>query len=89
LGKPGYRAWKAGDLEVWKRYLEDGSIAVGLFNRGEQATDVTAEWAALGITGKQKVRDLWRQKDLGIFDSKYSSEVDKHGAVMLRMWPSE
>jgi alpha-galactosidase len=74
---------------VWKRYLEDGSIAVGLFNRGEKAADITAEWETLGITGKQKVRDLWRQKDLGIFDSKYSSEVSSHGAVMLRMWPSE
>ena len=35
LGKPGYRVSKDGDLEVWIRHLEDGSIAVGLFNRGE------------------------------------------------------
>ncbi len=89
MGKPGYRVWKDGDLEVWKRHLEDGSVAVGLFNRGEQAAAVTAEWEVLGIAGKQKVRDLWRQKDLGSFDTKYTSEVDRHGAVMLRMWPSE
>ena len=58
-------------MVIWrygKGHLEDGSIAVGLFNRGEKAADVTAEWTDLGITGKQRVRDLWRQKDLGSFD---------------------
>jgi alpha-galactosidase len=89
MGKPGYRVSRDGELEVWKRPLEDGSIAVGLFNRGEKATAVTVQWTALGITGKQIVRDLWRQKDLGSFEGRYSSEVGRHGAVMLRMWKAE
>ena len=89
MGKPGYRVSKEGDLEVWKRPLEDGSIAVGLFNRGDKTTNVTAQWNALGLTGKQKVRDLWRQKDLGSFEGEFSSEVGRHGAVMIRMWPVE
>jgi len=72
-----------------KRDLEDGSVAVGLFNRGEKSTNVTAQWSDLGVTGKQKVRDLWRQKDLGIFEGQYTAEVGRHGAVMLRMWPDE
>ncbi len=37
LGKPGRRVAKDGDQEVWARPLEDGSLAVGLFNRGEMA----------------------------------------------------
>jgi alpha-galactosidase len=86
LGKPGRRVWKGGDLEVWKRSLEDGSIAVGLFNRGEKTTAVSADWNDLGITGKQKIRDLWRQKDLGTFNGKFTSEVGKHGVVMIRIW---
>ncbi len=88
LGKPGYRVSRDGDFEVWKRPMEDGSIAVGLFNRGEKAAMVTAFWADLGIEGKQRVRDLWRQKDLGIVDESFSSEVGRHGAVMVRMWPA-
>ena len=36
--------------------LEDGSKAVGLFNRGELPTNVTAKWSALGLTGAQRVR---------------------------------
>jgi alpha-galactosidase len=89
MGKPGYRISKDGDLEVWKRSLEDGSIAVGLFNRGEKTTKVTAQWTALDINGKQKVRDLWRQQDMGSFEGQYSSEVGRHGVVMLRIWPSD
>jgi alpha-galactosidase len=89
FGKPGWRVAMDGELEVWKRPLEDGSLAVGLFNRGEKATNVTAMWPDLGLKGKQRIRDLWRQQDLGSFDGKFSSEVGRHGTVMVRMWPSE
>jgi alpha-galactosidase len=85
LGKPGYRVLKTGDTEVWKRELEDGSIAVGLFNRGEGEVKVTALWEDLKISGKHIVRDLWRQKDLGGFDEKFSTEVPRHGVVLVRI----
>jgi alpha-galactosidase len=87
LGKPGYRVSKTEDMEVWMKPMEDKSIAVGLFNRGEKSKMVTALWTDLGIKGKQKVRDLWRQKDLGNYSDKFSSEVARHGAVMVRIWP--
>ena len=36
LGKPGRTgSRRTAMLEVWARPLEDGSLAVGLFNRGE------------------------------------------------------
>ena len=88
LGKPGFRVSKTGDTEVWMRMLEDGSKAVGLFNRGESKAEVTALWNDLGLKGKQKVRDLWRQKDLGNFSEEYTSMVPGHGVVMLRLWPT-
>jgi len=87
MGKPGYRVSKSGDSEVWMRQLEDGSIAVGLFNRGETMAKVTAYWSDLGISGKQKVRDLWRKKDLGNHNEKYKARVARHGVLMLRFWP--
>jgi len=89
LGKPGFRVSKTEDMEVWVKHMEDNSIAVGLFNRGEEPKKVTALWSDLGIIGKQKVRDLWRQKDLGNYDKKYSSRVGRHGVVMVRMWPAD
>ncbi len=87
LGKPGYRVSKNGNMEVWVRQMEDGSHAVGLFNRGEKEIDVTAYWSDLGISGKQKARDLWRQKEIGGFKDKFTTRVSGHGVVMIRMWP--
>jgi alpha-galactosidase len=87
LGKPGFRVSRDGDLEVWKRNLEDGSLAVGLFNRSEKPSVVRAAWTDLGISGKQKVRDLWRQKDEGSFEAEFSAEVGRHGVVMVKIQP--
>jgi len=86
LGKPGYRVSKDGDKEVWIRRMEDGSQVVGLFNRGETETKVTAEWKDLGISGEQRVRDVWRQKDMGSYKDNFSASVGRHGVVLLRMW---
>jgi alpha-galactosidase len=67
--------------------MEDGSIAVGLFNKGAEKAMVTANWADLGISGKQVVRDLWRQKDLGTFENHFSAEIASHGVVLIRIKP--
>jgi alpha-galactosidase len=85
LGKPGRRVAQEESLEVWVRDLEDGSKAVGLFNRGEGEAKVTAKWADLGLKGKQLVRDLWRQKDLGTYESQFEASVPRHGVVMVRV----
>ena len=65
--------------------LADGSKAVGLFNRGKTDIEVTADWKTLQFSGKQMVRDLWRQKDLGIFKEKFSSLVPAQGVVMVKI----
>ncbi len=65
LGKQGYRVKQDGAKEVWMKPLEDGSLAVGFFNRGEAAADVSITWNELGLRNSQLVRDLWRQKNLG------------------------
>jgi len=85
LGKPGRRVAADGDLEVWARDLEDGTKAVGLFNRGEEQATVTAKWADLGIKGKRTVRDLWRQQDVGKFEGEFKVAVPRHGVVLVRL----
>jgi len=85
LGKPGRRVAKDGDLEVWTRPLEDGSLAVGLFNRGEGLKVIGAKWEALGVQGPQKIRDLWRQRDLGVCEGKFEAYVARHGVVLVRL----
>lgn len=89
MGRPGWRVSKNNGLEVWKRELEDGSIAVGLFNRENEKARITAFWSDLELSGPQRVRDLWRQKELGSFKNKFSSRVNPHGALVVRMWPEK
>ena len=88
LGKPGRRAYVEEDLEVWSKEMEDGSKAIGLFNRGELESRVTAKWEALGLPSKNHVRDLWRQKDLGVFENSFSAPVPRHGVVLIRVRPA-
>lgn len=85
LGRQAARVWKDGNLEVWAKDMEDGSKAVGLFNRGESASRVAARWSDLGLSGRQRVRDLWRQKDLGVFEGKFEAMVPTHGVVLVKV----
>ena len=70
---------------VMVKEMEDGSKVVGLLNRGDMPVEVRAEWKALGLSGKQRVRDLWRQKDLGEFDGGFGATVNSHGVVLVRL----
>lgn len=79
------RVAKEGETEVYARRLEDGSLAVGLFNRGSEPTRVAASWSGLGIAGSRKVRDLWRQRALGFYKEGYSAIVAPHGALLLKV----
>ena len=76
-----------GSLKVYAKPLDDGSIAVGLFNTGADTATVTATWADLKLTGPQRVRDLWRQKDVGVFSDQFEARVASHGVVLVRLFP--
>jgi len=43
------------------------------------------DFAKVGLKGKYKIRDLWRQKDLGGFENSFSTEIRHHGVVLIRM----
>jgi alpha-galactosidase len=88
LGKQARRVSQADNLEVWAKEMEDGSIAVGLFNRSGSEKKVAANWSDLGLAGKQIVRDLWRQKDLGEFENQFATNVARHGVALVRIRPS-
>ena len=85
LGQQAKRIAMDGDLEVWAKDMEDGSKAVGLFNRGVWKSEVKVRWSDLGIQGKQLVRDLWRQKDFGKFSDEFKVSVPRHGVVLVKI----
>jgi alpha-galactosidase len=85
LGIQGHRLKQEGPLEVWMKPLKDGSIAVGLFNRGWGAMPVTLAFRDAGLGDSAVLRDLWAKKDLGAFHEKYTAMVPQHGVVMIKV----
>jgi alpha-galactosidase len=77
-----------GDLRVYAKPLEDGSWAVGLLNLGPATETVTANWSDIGVSGTRRVRDLWRQADLGSFEGGFGAAVSPHGVVLIRVFPA-
>ena len=68
--------------------LADGTKAIGLANRGQFPRTLTAPWRLVGVGGRQTVRDVWRQKDLGAFDSGYTAEVPRRSVLLLKVSPA-
>lgn len=86
LGDQAVEVVHDGDARVYAKKMADGSKAVGLFNTGTNGTiNVTVKWSDLKISGRQSVRDLWRQKDLGNFTGEFSLPVAPHSAELVKI----
>ena len=84
LVKQGYRIEnKEDNYEIWAKDLADGSKALAFFNLAdeEQVLSITAE--KLGKKGK--IRDLWRQKDIGKLRNEFSVKVNAHGTAFFKV----
>ena len=88
LGKCARVVMLNDDIFLLVKDMEDGAKAVGLCNRGEAKVDVTARWGDLGVEGRQSVRDVWRQKNLGEFVADFKAEVPRHGVMLIKIAPS-
>jgi alpha-galactosidase len=85
LGKCAKVIQKNEDSFLMIKELEDGSKAVGFCNSGETPVAITLKWSLIGIKGGQKVRDLWRQKNLGYFKDKFTTTIPRHGVTLVRV----
>ena len=87
LGRQASRISQDGLGEVWARPLEDGSVAIALFNRGPIPMVVKADLAACGVRGEGlTVRDVWRQKDIGPAGETFEAEIPRHGTRLIRVY---
>jgi len=77
-----------GDVRVYLKKLEDGSVAVGFCNFGRKSAKLSyGNLARLGLTGSQRIRDLWRQQDLGTMEFGRETlplDIPTHGIVLLK-----
>jgi alpha-galactosidase len=91
LGKQATCVQTLGDLRIYVKELEDGSHAVGFCNFGLEKVHLSyQDFEKLGITGKQKVRDLWRQKDIRSLNTKSDPlpiDVPVHGVLLYKFTP--
>ena len=67
-----------GDHRVWTSQGVDG-LYVALFNLTDADARVGVCWAALGISGPMKVRDLWSGTEVGWFSENWSADLPPHG----------
>jgi alpha-galactosidase len=90
LGKQARRVATAGPVDVYLKDLEDGSKAVGFFNRDSTAQDLAFDkFYFIGFPGPVHIRDLWRQMDLpDLHDTtkeKFKLTVPAHGVQLYKM----
>ncbi len=98
LGRQAMPVKQEAGIEIWSKPLEDGSIAVGIFctggkspvesfnwGDGNSLTRIRLDWSDLNISGSHKVRDLWRQIDLGEFADGFEAEVPFHGVLFVKI----
>ena len=78
---------QSADELILEKPLEDGSVSVGFFNLSDDSRKITASLTDLGLSGGQKVRDLWRQKEIGDVTGSFSPDVARHGVILVRLSP--
>lgn len=88
LGKQASRIGTQGPIDIYTKELEDGATAVAFFNRGDAAHKTDAKLDRLGLGGKREVRDLWRQKNLGVFETDFSVVVEPHNVLLVKVCPA-
>ena len=86
LGKQATPKIKEGQIQVWVKELHDGGSAVGIFNLNDAVTDFEVNFESLGITGQKRMRDLWRQVDIGPLQRTHSVRIAPHGVTLLKMY---
>jgi alpha-galactosidase len=103
LGKSARLISEANDVQLWLKPLEDGSYAVGMFNidgyqktpqsyfrwGDEEPRSYELDLNKLGLKGKWTIRDVWKQKNLGVFTGSFNTKIRHHGVVMIRLFPNK
>ncbi len=85
LGAGGRRVRDDGATEVFAKPLADGSVAVGLFNRGNATATVSTTAAQIGLSGGSfTLTDLWTGAT-STSAGQVSAGVPAHGVAVYRV----
>ncbi|KXJ25953.1 Alpha-N-acetylgalactosaminidase [Exaiptasia diaphana] len=89
LGRQGRRVFqnKKANIEVWRRYLSDGGVAVVLLSKREDMpVYIEAPFWRIGVRSiRAHVRDLFEKRDLGTYERSFITKVNPSGVVMVKI----
>ncbi len=97
LGIQGFRYDAQDGLEIWVKPLSDGNWAVTFLNRSEVTKKINFDWSKQMIkdvdfnleanfaTTVYKLRDLWKNKEIGSTKKPYVSEIASHDVITLKL----
>ena len=90
LGAQAAKISASEEGEIWAKPMSDGSLVFALYNsskEGEETKTLALDFEKLGLLGEWRVRDLWRQKELGICRERYTASVPCHATQVVRLFP--
>lgn len=67
------------------RKLNRFSVIAGLFNHTSVPSEVSIDFNEIGLRGREPVRDLWNQKNIGRYKDRFTALVPAGGVVMVRI----
>jgi alpha-galactosidase len=85
MGKQAKMVRKNQQEMVLAKPLEDGSVAIGLFNLSEKPLSISFNWSDVGASGTLIVRDVWRQRSIGSFTGSFKSVIGPHDVALVRL----
>lgn len=85
LGAGGRRVRVDGAAEVFAKPLADGSVAIGLLNRGDGAATITTSATEIGLSGGSfTLTDLWNG-NTSTTTGEISASVPRHGVAVFKV----
>ncbi|MBJ2125317.1 glycoside hydrolase family 27 protein [Flavobacterium sp. IB48] len=99
LGIQGFKFAILDGVEVWVKPLSDGAWAVSFVNRTETSKKVSFDWKKNNIKDVDfgyeadfsktvfKIKDLWKNKEIGNTKKAFVTEIASHDVVTLKLIP--
>ncbi|MHC0441235.1 glycoside hydrolase family 27 protein [Flavobacterium sp. 3-210] len=99
LGIQGFKYAAEDGLEVWVKPLSDGNWAITFLNRSDVAKKVNFDFKGNSIKDADfgyeadfnkvtyKIKDLWKNKEIGTTKKNFVSDLASHDVITLRLTP--
>ncbi|WP_035647771.1 glycoside hydrolase family 27 protein [Flavobacterium sp. ASV13] len=99
LGIQGFKYAAEDGLEVWVKPLSDGNWAITFLNRSDVAKKVNFDFKKNTIKDADfgyeadfnkvnyKIKDLWKNKEIGTTKKNFVSDLASHDVITLRLMP--